>query len=127
MPKWLRFNKTNKKAQFFIISIVIVIANLSTISFLYSSYSSADLSQNFRSQEKYIFWDVQKELNQTVKNNKCPELNEKLIELKSLIEKEVKSRGMDIWINIDKCSKPIEIKLNLTSNERKIYEEWVVS
>lgn len=123
----LRWLKSDRKAQFFIISILIVIANLSAISFLYSSYSSADVAQVFKSQESYTFWNIQKEINATVKNNPCPGLDKKLTELRNMAEKEVKSRGIDLKINYKKkCPEPV-IEMNLTSDDKSIYDEWEIS
>lgn len=126
MPKWL-----GSKAQFFIISMVVILAILISIQNLFAGYYGIDYSKPYDSPEDFWFWNIKSQITRTIEQGQCPELNADFIEIEISTEDYLAKRGVDLVIENETsiCSgstkiNPITIKMNMTSPNINLYKEF---
>lgn len=129
MPKWL-----NSKAQFFIISMVVIVAILIGIQNLFASYYHIDLSSPYSHQEDFWFQDIKEQVKRTIKERSCPELASDFIEMKMVTESYLAKKGVEFVLenttlicNGGTKVNPITIKMNMTSPNTELSEVFSVS
>ena len=126
--------RSSRKAQFFIISMIIIIAILAGIQVIFAGYNDIDLSKPFLAQEFFWFQEIKEQVIRAVKTRSCPELSADFIEIKLMTEDYLARKGVEftienttpICIGTTKYS-PIEIEMNLTSRGIKLYDKFTVS
>lgn len=126
MLKWSKSDLKSKKAQFFIISTVIVAVSLASISSFLRVYSAVDLSQISEQKEGDLFINAKGNIKDTL-DSCCPdECPRNLKELKRFLEEEAMKRGigLNITYTTSICSKPVNISMNLKSSNIIIRDEF---
>ena len=130
MLKWLRLNK---KAQFFIISMIIIVAVLIGIQSLFAGYSEVILSKPFSSQEDFWFWNIKDQVTRSLQERSCPELEADFIEMKMSTEDYLARKGIEFYImnttpicNGDLNPASTKIFMNMTSANINLHEEFTV-
>lgn len=129
MPKWL-----SSKAQFFIISMVVIVSVLIGIQNLFAGYYAVDLSEPYKKQEDFWFRNIKEQTTRRIKQGECPELSADFVEIEMSTEKYLGKKGVEFTIENKTpiCSgdtkvNPIEIKMNMTSPNTQLSEEFEVS
>lgn len=129
MPRWL-----SSKAQFFIISMVVIITVLIGIQNLFAGYYDVDLSGPYKKQEDFWFRNIKEQVTRRIKQGECPELEADFVEIKISTEKYLAKKGVEFIIENKTpiCSgdikiNPIEIKMNMTSPNTKLSEKFEIS
>lgn len=125
----------NQRAQFFIISTIIVSFTLVGIQFLFAGYNLADASKPFTFQEDYFFNDVRSALNYTFYTSPCPLTERNLDEVK--LDTEKRARHSRWLLNVtftDPCTGSGELSkqsttffANLTSFNYNLYDEFTLA
>lgn len=125
MPKWSEFNLTGKKAQFFIISMVIVVSILASVSGLLNDYYKTGISQSAELSEADFFWNVKSQVNKTIVESSDEERARNFYDFVLLAEESAGNKGMDLKIenttSLD--SKPVNISIFLYSTNIAIEDE----
>jgi len=123
----------NKKAQFFIISMIIIVAVLIGIQSLFAGYSEVGLSKPFSSQEDFWFWNIKDQVTRSLKERSCPELEADFTEIKIVTEDYLARKGIEFNITnttpiCDGSSRhiPTMIFMNMTSVNTNLHEEFTV-
>ncbi len=126
MPKWL-----SSKAQFFIISMVVIVSVLIGIQNLFAGYYAVDLSEPYKKQEDFWFRNIKEQTTRRIGQGECPELSADFVEIKMSTEKYLAKKGVEFSI-VNKtpiCPKggTITIKMNMTSSNTQLSEEFDIS
>ena len=124
----------DKKAQFFIISTIIVSFTLVGNQFLFAGYTQADPSMVISLQEDYFFSDVKSAANATLYSSPCPVAERNLNEVKGDVEKRARERRWLLNMTFtDPCAGANEATkqstsffVNLTSFNYRLYDEFVL-
>ncbi|MCD6478233.1 MAG: hypothetical protein J7K87_04485 [Candidatus Aenigmarchaeota archaeon] len=130
MLKWLR---SKRKAQFFIISMVIIMAVLAGIQTLFAGYSEVDISKPYSSPEDFWFWNIKDQVTRALEERSCPDLEADFIEIKMSTENYLSGRGVEF--NLTNTTPicdgnvrhvPTGIFMNMTSANVNLHKEFKV-
>ena len=129
MLKWSR-----SKAQFFIISMVVIMAILIGIQNFFAGYYQIDLTKPYKRQEDFWFWDIKTQVIRAIRERSCPELESDFVEIKMVTENYLAKKGIEfvlenttpICIGNNKNSPSIGIAMNMTSSNVKLSEKFDV-
>ncbi|MFB6217132.1 MAG: hypothetical protein ABEJ72_09275 [Candidatus Aenigmatarchaeota archaeon] len=125
MPRWSSSRTLGKKAQFFIISTVILAVFLSVISNNLGGYASIDTSSVSQKDEGLIFNNLKNQAKSIIDSNSCPDTITKLKDFKHYVRSDLRSRGMKFEMNVtDPCPTPITISMNITSPDMEIRDRF---
>lgn len=120
MLKWSKSDLKSKKAQFFIISTVIVAIFLASISGLLRDYSAIDLSQIPEQKEGNLFVNAKENIKNTIDSCSCPgdKCPRNLKELERFLEEEAIKMGIGLNITntTSVCPKPVNVSMKLRSS-----------
>ncbi|MCD6398455.1 MAG: hypothetical protein J7L08_00870 [Candidatus Aenigmarchaeota archaeon] len=129
MPRWL-----GSKAQFFIISMVVILAILISIQNLFAGYYNINYSKPYDDPEDFWFWNIKDQITRTIEQRECPELSADFIEIEMVTEEFLGKKGVDLIIenktpicNGSTKINPITIKMNMTSPNKNLYEEFNIA
>jgi len=118
MLRWLESRFDTKKAQFFIISTVILALSLTAISNNLKGYGDVDMSQVAQENERDVFLNVKNQAKSVINSSNCPEAEIKLKDFRNYVTQELRSRNIDFSMEIsDSCPEPITVSMNLTSSD----------
>lgn len=125
MPRWPNFNIQSRKAQFFIISTVIVAISLASISSLFREYTRTDLSKTHGMNEGRVLRDVKGNVKEVLDSN-CPERRRNFRELEKMVEGEMLKRGISVQLEnrTSLCTDPVNISIGINSSDVIIREEF---
>ncbi|MFB6076327.1 MAG: hypothetical protein ABEK17_04245 [Candidatus Aenigmatarchaeota archaeon] len=130
MHRWLKLNSIlkNRKAEFFIISAVIMASILISIQGLFGGYSDVDFTEVIKSRETYIFNSIKNEIKE-ISGNDCDDLRMKLVEFRDMTENQVKERGYDFNIQLGDCNATGHIYVNMTlvSSDYDIGDDFITN
>lgn len=124
----------NQKAQFFIISTIIVSFALVSMQLLFAGYNLTDPSKLFTLQEDYLFDNVRSAINTTFYSSLCPFTERNLNEVKADVESQLRGRRMLLNVTFtDPCGGDDVVKqsttftLNMTSFSYELYDEFTLT
>ncbi|MFB6088956.1 MAG: hypothetical protein ABEK36_04220 [Candidatus Aenigmatarchaeota archaeon] len=117
----------DKKAEFFIISAVIIASILISIQGHFGGYSEADFTEVVTSREIYIFNNVKDEIKDIeTDSGNCEEMHRKLIEFEDITEKQIKERGYDFNLQVSNCNASgyVDVNMALISSDYTIGDKF---
>lgn len=128
MLRWLK-SDLGGKAQFFIISTVIVAVFLASVTSLFRDYSATDLSKVPEIGKGEFFINSKEMVKKTIDGSDvCRERKRNLQELKNFLTREAMKRGVNLEISYEGvCPKPVDVSINLTSSNLLIRDEFQYS
>lgn len=117
----------DKRAEFFIISAVIIASILMSVQGLFSGYSKVDFMEPIKSRETYTFRNIREQIKKTNASN-CDNLRRKLVEFRKMAEESVKERGYGFDMNLSTCtSGNISVDMNLISSDYNIKDNFTAT
>lgn len=125
MPRWSGSKFSGRKAQFFIISTVILAVFLTTISSSLKGYANVDMSQVAQKGEENTFLNAKDQAKNIINSSECPDVERKLDDFRNYVKEELRSNNIDFDMKVsDSCPKPIRISMNLTASGIIIRDEF---
>lgn len=127
MLRWLKSKIRSRKAQFFIISTVIVASVLSSISGHLQGYGEITLSEGHGFEEIDVFRNLKEQMNKTVVTINCGPNDQprkrNLQDFKIEMGKDLKAGGIDLNITYDSYC-PANAHVTLKSSKAVIQDEF---
>lgn len=127
MPRWLE-SKLDRKAQFFIISTVIITVFLTSISSLFRDYSKTDLSEVPNINGGEVFYNIKNNIRATARETSCPGEEKRrernLRELKHFIQEESIKKGVGVNITYRQFCPTLRVSMRLTSENFDVKDQF---
>lgn len=119
-------NLSGKKAQFFILTTVVIVGVFYTLSKYINPYSFVDTSKAAMGGETFFFDNVKEKAIKTVEVSAPSELESNLLKFDSLVEKTASDNGYNLVFNYTVKESEVDMSMVLMSQRQTLKASFTV-
>lgn len=119
-------NLSGKKAQFFILTTVVIVGVFYTLSKYINPYAFIDTSKAAAGSETFFFDNVKEKVIKTVEVSNGDELESNLDEYKIFVEKMASDKGYSLIFDYEVLTTTVDFNMILTSERMTLKADFTV-
>ena len=117
-------NLLSKKAQFFILTSVMIVGVFFTLSKYVNQYSFVDTSKAAETSEIFMFENIKDKAIKTVKISNTTNFRDRLLTYKNFVENMVADRGYTLIFDFTDTAKTVSFNITLISDKYILRSEF---
>lgn len=119
-------NLSSRKAEFFVLTAVVIIGVFYSLSKYVNPYAFVDTSRAVEGSEEFLFDNIKEKAIETVKISAPSELNDSLKSYKSAVEKLASDRGYNLVFYYDVNATHVNFNMVLMSQKKTLKSSFFV-